>query len=431
MSNRGDGPETSNQSVSRSRLRRYPKPEETFLTFQVPSWQFRNRIALGVVGCNTVPMSRGELGILSNPSILLFDEAAGVFQQMLDGWSRQQRARLLKDETIRGRIRIVSTFQREVDAYPWDWSPADFNSFLSDRFAGRRGISHSTARQYADAIRQFCHYVASPEYPWAEECLRRFGAATTQIVSEWNSPVHKDGVEGRSNRRKFSDRELQTLFDVADDRVQRPMAGRKGQHCALRDAQMIKTAFAFGLRRREIVGLDVVDLGANPHWAALGNYAAIRVRHGKSSNGGPPKRRTVLAVPEFTAASLGLRQWVEIGRPTFDTGADGPLWPSERLGRLSSRGLEARFQSIREEGGLPSELTLHCLRHTYISRLHEAGYSERFIMDQVGHSYASTTAIYSHIGDGYRHAALRHALGRMNDLDDLSGAAARDAGGVA
>jgi integrase/recombinase XerC len=376
-------------------------------------------------------MNRGELGILANKSLLLFDEAAAVFTQMLDGWSRQQRARLLKEETIRARARIVAAFQKDVDSYPWDWTSSDFESFLSDRLSRSRGVSHSTTRSYADAIRQFCHYISSPDYPWADECLRRFGSITTQIVSEWNSPVHKPGVEGRPSRRKFSDFELQALFDVADDRVQRPLAGRKGQHCALRDAQMIKTTFAFGLRRREVVGLDVVDLGRNPDWPDLGKYAAIRVRFGKSSNGGPAKGRTVLAVPEFIAASLGLRQWVEIGRPTFDSRPDGPLWPSERIGRLSSRGFEARFQSIREEAGLPSELTLHCLRHTYVSRMNEAGYAERFIMDQVGHTYASTTALYSHIGDEYRHAALGVALGRMNDLERASDPALREVGETA
>lgn len=362
-------------------------------------------------------MTTNELGLLSNPAILLFNESAGVFNEMLDGWSRQQRARRLKEETIRKRAQIVQKFQRDLDAYPWEWTPSDFNAYISDLVADGRGISHSTTRHYADAIRQFCHYVASPDYPWAEECIKRFGISTMQIVNEWNSPIHKEGSEARSNRRRFSDLELQRLFDTADSRVLRPTAGRKGQHCALRDSQMIKTAFAFGLRRRELVGLDVVDLAANPHWPELGQYAVVRVRHGKSSHGGPPKRRSVLAVPEFATASFGLRQWVEIGRPTFDATADGPLWPSERLGRLSARGLEARFQSIREEAELPAELTLHCLRHTYISRLQEAGYSERFTMDQVGHTYASTTAIYTHIGDGYRQAALRTALGRMNHLD--------------
>ena len=382
-------------------------------------------IAPCAVRCNAVFMNENDLGLLSNSSILLFDEAAQVYAQMLEGWARQQDARRLQTSTIKSRARVINSFQTKFGSYPWEWTTGDFELFISDLVGRKGGISHSSTRQYAGAIRAFCRYVSNPDYPWAAECVKRFGFSTAQIVNEWNSPIHKTGQEGRPERRRFSDHELQKLFDTADARVSRPMAGKKGQHVALRDSQMIKTAFAFGLRRGEVVGLDVVDLAANPHWPQLGSYAAIRVRRAKASNGGPPKRRTVLAIPEYASVSYGLRQWIELGRGSFDPLPDGPLWPSERHGRLSARSLEARFQSIREEAELPRELTLHCLRHTYISRLQEAGYSERFTMDQVGHTYASTTAIYTHIGDRYREAVLQAALGRMNDLDsDISTAVA-------
>ncbi|MFZ4142739.1 tyrosine-type recombinase/integrase [Streptomyces griseoincarnatus] len=53
------------------------------------------------------------------------------------------------------------------------------------------------------------------------------------------------------------------------------------------------------------------------------------------------------------------------------------------------------FSSIREAAGLDDTLDLHCLRHSYITHLIEFGYPERFVQDQVGHRYASTTAIYT------------------------------------
>ena len=48
-----------------------------------------------------------------------------------------------------------------------------------------------------------------------------------------------------------------------------------------------------------------------PQW---GTYGSVHVRFGKPSRGGIPKRRTVLAVPEFDWVIDGLRQWVEEAR---------------------------------------------------------------------------------------------------------------------
>jgi integrase/recombinase XerD len=40
----------------------------------------------------------------------------------------------------------------------------------------------------------------------------------------------------------------------------------------------------------------------------------------------------------------------------------------------------------------------------------EFDYPERFVQDQVGHAYASTTAIYSHVSDEYRNRRVVGAL---------------------
>ncbi len=47
---------------------------------------------------------------------------------------------------------------------------------------------------------------------------------------------------------------------------------------------------------------------------------------------------------------------------------------------------------------------------SYITHLVEFGYPEKFVQDQVGHSYASTTAIYTHVSDEYRTRLIRNAL---------------------
>lgn len=59
-------------------------------------------------------------------------------------------------------------------------------------------------------------------------------------------------------------------------------AGRKGAMAALRDAMMFKTKYAYGLRRRELVRLDLPDLRPNPHVPAWGRYGSLHVRYGKA-----------------------------------------------------------------------------------------------------------------------------------------------------
>jgi site-specific recombinase XerC len=49
-------------------------------------------------------------------------------------------------------------------------------------------------------------------------------------------------------------------------------------------------------------------------------------------------------------------------------------------------------------------------RHSYVTHLVEFGYPERFVSEQVGHAYASTTAIYTGVSDEFRNRLLAKAL---------------------
>jgi site-specific recombinase XerD len=88
------------------------------------------------------------------------------------------------------------------------------------------------------------------------------------------------------------------------------------------------------------------------------------------------------------------------------------LWVTERCGRLSPRCANEAFEVTREAAGLEETLDLHSLRHSYVTHLMEFDYPERFVQDQVGHIYASTTAIYSHVGDEYRNRLVVGALAK-------------------
>jgi integrase/recombinase XerD len=346
------------------------------------------------------------------PNVVHLDPAPAALKAMLDGWARQQHARFLNDKgTIQPRLQLVRRMVDFTGLYPWQWTPAEAEAFITHLRGGKQPITMSTARGYETALQLFVDYLRDARYRWVEVCRERFGQVPQPVFHEGNSVVHVSEYEGQPGRRPLSYDEVQALFDAADALVERIRARRrKGTITAMRDAAVLKTVYAFGLRRQEAWGLDLCDLRRNPKLPRFGQYAGLLVRFGKASRGSPPKRRTVLLVPEMDWVVPVLEQWVEDVRPLLRPGSHPAVWVTERRGRLSLRGIDEAFQAARDAAGLPGELDLHGLRHSMITHLTEFGYPERFVQEQAGHAYRSTTALYTHVSDEYRNRLLEQSL---------------------
>jgi DNA-binding Xre family transcriptional regulator len=156
--------------------------------------------------------------------------------------------------------------------------------------------------------------------------------------------------------------------------------------------------------------LDLADFRRNARAPECGVFGSAQVRYGKASRGSPPKRRTVLTVPELGWVVDLLREWVEEIRPLLAPGHHPALWITERRGRVSVRHLNDAFAAAREEAELPVELDLHSLRHSYVTHLLEFGYPPLMVQQQVGHAYQSTTALYTSVSDEFRNRLLEQAL---------------------
>lgn len=317
----------------------------------------------------------------------------------------------MQEDTVAARRRIVRRFAEFTNQYPWEWTAGEVEAFFDDLRRRDVPLAPSTGRSYQVMLRLFLDFVTDARYGWAEQCERRFGSAPVQLLHEWNTVAHRLDYEGEPARRPLSYDEMQALFDAADGLVDTARAlGRKGGLTAQRDAALLKCVYAFGLRRRESWGLDLADLGRNPQAPGFGRFGSLFVRHGKGTAGSQPKRRTVLLVPEMDWVVEVLAGWLDEVRPLLGPGAHPALFVTERRGRMSLRGIDTAFTRARAAAGLDERLDLHCLRHSHITHMIEFGYPEKFVQDQVGHAYASTTALYTGVGDEFRNRLIVNAL---------------------
>lgn len=345
------------------------------------------------------------------------EEAA--FKAMLAGWERQQYARFLRESTIAPRLALVRRFADFSGLYPWQWTPGEVEAFISSMTSGPRPLTHSTIRSYQVTLRLFCQYVTDGRYGWPAECEARFGQVPAQVLHEWNTVAHLAEYEGQPGRRALTYDEVQALFDAADARAEQIRdRGRKGALAALRDAVILKVVYAFGLRRREAAMLDVADFRRNPRAPALGVFGSVQVRYGKASRGSPPKRRTVLTVPEMDWVSGLLDHFTADVRPLAAPGGHPALFVTERAGRVAPRHLNDAFGRAAADAGLAPELDLHSLRHSYVTHLLEFGYPPLFVQQQVGHSHSSTTALYTSVSDEFRNRLMDQALSRFPELGE-------------
>ncbi|WP_416416182.1 tyrosine-type recombinase/integrase [Paenarthrobacter aromaticivorans] len=86
--------------------------------------------------------------------------------------------------------------------------------------------------------------------------------------------------------------------------------------------------------------------------------------------------------------------------------------------------MTAPFSGCGRIAGLPEELTLHTLRHSYVTHLIEAGYDPLFIQQQVGHSYSSTTALYTSVSADFKQKTIQKMIAqrlRTGGTDEENG----------
>lgn len=144
-----------------------------------------------------------------------------------------------------------------------------------------------------------------------------------------------------------------------------------------RDAAIMAVLLYAGPRVEECEGLDVEDL-------------AITARTGRVRLLGKGDQTRTVPLPPKARARVNA--WLDIrGRDP------GPLWTSQRGGRLTASGITQVVLTTGESAGIVG-LRPHRCRHTYATRLRQEGADPAQIQYLLGHASLASTAPYFRAG---------------------------------
>ena len=205
-----------------------------------------------------------------------------------------------------------------------------------------------------------------------------------------------------------------TVFEdcrvVADQTLPRVLAHEEvmailGQLREPRFSTCLRLIYHTGLRISEAVSLQIQDLENS-----RSSTPRLRVRQGKGG-----KQRSI---PMSAKMVEELRQWWRTHQhrtwlfPSPGRGEFKPLSASTRP--MSTASVQHTFHLAVRMSGITKPATLHTLRHSYATRLLEAGVSIRQIARYLGHSSIQTTQIYTHLTE-VSEAQVQVVLDRFYD----------------
>lgn len=290
----------------------------------------------------------------------------------LSGLSKSSRRPMLHALDV-----IADLIHQGADAWSVNWPALRFQHTAAIRSELAERRNPATGKPYAPSTvnRQLSALRGVLKAAWrlglmtAEEYTR---AADVKNVTNQRLPAGRAVTSG----------ELAALIDAA---------ANDPTPAGPRDAAMIGVMYSAGLRRAELVALDVDDYDESTY--------TVTVRGGK----GDKDRLTYIEAGTGNALS----DWLD--SRGFD---DGPLFlPVVRSGRiqwrrLSSNAVYKMLQKRAEQAGV-DPVTPHDLRRSFVSDLLDAGVDLPTVQRLAGHADPSTTSRYDRRGEGAKREAVK------------------------
>jgi len=152
---------------------------------------------------------------------------------------------------------------------------------------------------------------------------------------------------------------------------------------APRDSAVLSLLYGLGLRRSEILKLDMSDLDFERRKLTI---------HGKGGELRTNKLKECILAR--------LRLWLKVRRNKNKNGViTNALFTSQKGNRLGSHNLKALMRKTRERAGITRYFTPHYFRHTAVCHMLEDDVPLVEVAFLVGHTSTETTRVYTHAGE--------------------------------
>jgi integrase/recombinase XerD len=169
------------------------------------------------------------------------------------------------------------------------------------------------------------------------------------------------------------------------DEVDRLLAAPDRRHArGVRDAAMLETLYATGLRVSELVRLRLADINFD---------AGYLIAFGKGK-----KERLV---PLGEVAIAGVRSYLETSRAAFVRTTTDTLFLTPRGKGMTRQGFWKLISRYAVVAGIRKRISPHKLRHSFATHLVERGADLRAVQAMLGHADIGTTEIYTHVSRGH------------------------------
>jgi integrase/recombinase XerD len=147
-----------------------------------------------------------------------------------------------------------------------------------------------------------------------------------------------------------------------------------------RDAAMLHTMYAAGLRVSELISLRLKD---------------INLTAGYLSVTGKGNKQRLVPIGEW-ASSL-LAKYIAEVRLHYASPTETTVFLSDRKKAMSRQGFWQIVKKYALKAGIMKSISPHKLRHSFATHLLEGGADLRSLQAMLGHSDISTTQIYTHV----------------------------------
>jgi len=148
----------------------------------------------------------------------------------------------------------------------------------------------------------------------------------------------------------------------------------------MRDATMLHTMYAAGLRVSELVSLKLSDLDLEAGFLAF---------MGKGD------RRRVVPIGEWAIAMIA--SYMDNVRPRWSRPEEPALFLTSRKAPMTRQAFWLIVKKYAAAAGITKRISPHKLRHSFASHLLERGADLRSVQAMLGHVDISTTQIYTHV----------------------------------